>query len=410
MFNSRIFVCTISINDCTQTVQFLNLNENEGIEFGFNCLFKQKKEVSADSLTKLFLTLSTKHYAAEPLIQEIVSKLQEALANCKDSFIFSIINDSNLGEEDKTRVLQLYNSSCIEFTSALNRETGFLRSTYCRKKHQNKLNLNLPIDVTLLNDDGWDSGCRYSYIPFLDTLAWMLNDPGIRVYFENIKLKDNKRMMYDIDDGEIVKSNEIMKNYPNVIQIIIFQDAFEICNPLGASKTKFKMIAVYVVFLNLPPYLRTKKGNIQLVLLCLESTLKKVGWEKVLEKFINDLKVLETEGITIIINGEPKTFMGTLIVVLGDNLGSHQIGGYIESFGKSLYFCRYCTISRDDFKKNVFVKRKLRTIEEYERCVSVVKRKGGNEMGIKRDSPLNKLTTFHSQRGLPPCLAHDRSF
>lgn len=99
----------------------------------------------------------------------------------------------------------------------------FLKSTYTRKKHYKEaLNLILPNEVPLLNDNGEDSGCRYSYIPFLDTVSTMLTDPKIRRYFENTQKEDNGRMMYDINDDQLFKENALIKNYPNTVQVIIF--------------------------------------------------------------------------------------------------------------------------------------------------------------------------------------------
>lgn len=352
--------------------------------------------------------LSTKHYASESLVQEVVNKVGDVFAKSKDTF-FSLINsDMNLSKTDMTRILKNFETSSSDFSSAFHSESGFLRSSFCRKKHyQQTLNLNLPIEKPLFNDNGEDSGCHYSYIPFLDTVSVVLKDPETRRYFENTKIKNNGRMMFDINDGQIFKQNEIIKNNTNTVQVIIFQDAFELCNPIGASKTKFKMVAIYAVFLNLPTHLKTKYGNIRLVLLCLESYIKDFGWDKILKEFVNDLKIFETEGITLIIDGEYKTFKGLLIVVLGDNLGSHQIGCYIESFSKSIYFCRYCSIPREEFENNIFQKRKLRTIEQYKECVKLSKENGKHEKGIKRDCLFNELSTYHTQQGLPPCVAHD---
>ena len=176
---------------------------------------------------------------------------------------------------------------------------------------------------------------------------------------------------------------------------------------LGASKTKYKIIAVYVVFLNLPPHLRTKKENIQLVILCLDSYIKRFGWGQILKKCVNDLKELSTQGISVVINGDCKTFVGVLMAMLADNLGSHQIGGYVENFSKSLNFCRYCEITRQEFYDNVFRPRHLRTVQSYIECVQEAERKGTIVKGIKQNSALNELNNFHVQSsGLPPCLAH----
>lgn len=130
-----------------------------------------------------------------------------------------------------------------------------------------------------------------------------------------------------------------------------------------SERLKIQVVGIYMVLVNLPPQLRTKTENIKLVALCLDSYLTKYGWERVLQKIVADLKVLETESISLMINGEYKTFLGTLIAMLGNNLESHKIRDFVENFNKSLNFCRYSEILRNEFNTNIFCKRKLRTIQ-----------------------------------------------
>ena len=163
-----------------------------------------------------------------------------------------------------------------------------------------------------------------------------------------------------------------------------------------------------MIILNIPPHLRSKIDNIKLVILCFDKHIASFGWEKLLKKLVADLQELETNGITIFVDGQTTTFYGTLIAILGDSLGSHQIGGYTENFSKSNNFCRYCEISRDDFLNNFFRVREWRTIETYTKCVEKAKKSKNIEIGIKRDCPFNILNYFHvANPGLPPCVAHD---
>lgn len=38
--------------------------------------------------------------------------------------------------------------------------------------------------------------------------------------------------------------------------------------------------------------------------------------------------------------------------ISGDNLGSQCIGGFVENFSVSHYFCRYCDIKRSSFESS----------------------------------------------------------
>lgn len=71
-------------------------------------------------------------------------------------------------------------------------------------------------------------------------------------------------------------------------------------------------------------FIHTTVNALQLVLLCKENDYKTFGQNKVFYPLIQDLKTLESKGIDIPSLGNIK---GSILFVLGDNLGSHNIGG-----------------------------------------------------------------------------------
>lgn len=108
-----------------------------------------------------------------------------------------------------------------------------------------------------------------------------------------------------------------------------------------------------MVLTNVAPYNRTHVDHIQLVALGLERD-NKIEFSKIFEVIIKDLRFLETEGI-VIDNSPFQTVKGSLIAMVGDNLGSHQIGGYIENFATNQHFCRYCHIQKITLTVEEFV-------------------------------------------------------
>ena len=71
--------------------------------------------------------------------------------------------------------------------------------------------------------------------------------------------------MIDFHDGEAFKTNSFFQENKNTIQVILYQDAFEIVNPIGPAANKHKILAVYMKLTNLPDYKRTHIDNIYLV-------------------------------------------------------------------------------------------------------------------------------------------------
>ncbi|KAK6177817.1 hypothetical protein SNE40_015846 [Patella caerulea] len=144
----------------------------------------------------------------------------------------------------------------------------------------------------------------------------------------------------------------------------------------------------------------------QLVLLCRETDLKYFGHEAIFGPVVNEIKDIEINGLRL---SDGNIIKGTLHSIVGDNLGSHMIGGFLECFSCE-YFCRYCCISKTDFHNDVSPSLgRRRTIENYEECFGELNDNPGFEsyMGIKSNSLFNRLNYYHVVSGLPPCLGHD---
>lgn len=100
---------------------------------------------------------------------------------------------------------------------------------------------------------------------------------------------------------------------------------------------------------------------------------------------------------------------GTILVICGDNLGSHGIDGYLESF-QAHHYCRYCTLTKAQIGTGpAYLEGEYRTPESYQCAIQELR---DNNMkscnGIKFDSLFNTLSYFHvANPGLPPCLGHD---
>ena len=213
-------------------------------------------------------------------------------------------------------------------------------------------------------------------------------------------------MLHDVNDGLLFKSNPMFKN--ESFQIILYQDAFEIVNPLGSARKKHKVLGVYFTLANKEPHLRSSIDHMQLVMLCTESNLK-FGQDKVFSNLVADLQLLENNGVRVKSFDGEKMMGGTVCAIVGDNLGSHGIGGFCESF-RHQNFCRFCLMRLDSFPDKPYELVNVRTVENYKRDAQQA---DGNDdiniqNGVKFDSVFNSLLYFHvANPGLPPCLRHD---
>jgi len=103
------------------------------------------------------------------------------------------------------------------------------------------------------------------------------------------------------------------------------------------------MTAVYMVLGNLPYHVQMKMDNLQLVMLCRDTDLTRCGQHAVFETLLNELRGLEQNGVTF----NSLFFPVRLVCVLGDNLGSHWLGGFSAKFSISSFICRYCLVEKD---------------------------------------------------------------
>ena len=69
------------------------------------------------------------------------------------------------------------------------------------------------------------------------------------------------------------------------------------------------------------------------------------GMDTFLSPFVDDLKTLYLDGITVTIDSKQSTYYGGLLVTLADNLGAHSLGGFKESYSFALRICRTCMIT-----------------------------------------------------------------
>jgi hypothetical protein len=97
---------------------------------------------------------------------------------------------------------------------------------------------------------------------------------------------------------------------------------------------------VYFYVGNLPKQYTSNLRSIHVALLARTAFVKKYTLSKVLEVFVEDLKRLEVEGITVSIGSDN---FHSLATISADNLRSHQLGGFrmIFSCGR---VCRHCLV------------------------------------------------------------------
>jgi len=124
-----------------------------------------------------------------------------------------------------------------------------------------------------------------------------------------------------------------------IIPFFLYMDEFEINNPLGSHSTFQSVSAVYYSF----PLAEnsSKLTNIFLAALVKHVDLISFGNDKCLESLVNEINILESEGVSILTEDGYFHVHFVLGIILGDNLGLNSLLEFSKSFSAN-FFCRFC--------------------------------------------------------------------
>ncbi|XP_070519717.1 uncharacterized protein [Cardiocondyla obscurior] len=246
----------------------------------------------------------------------------------------------------------------------------------------------------------------FSYVPLLETLKVLLNNKTVQKYVTTDVNINNNAYTHFVD-GDVYKNNKFLQSN-KAIQLQIFFDEFEICNPLGSKTGVHKLGAFYFVINNFPYYFNSSLENIHLLALCYNLDIKEYGLNPVLHKIVNDIKILEQEGIFI--ESLNTAIKGTLVSLVFDNLGGNTLLGMNESFNAN-YYCRICTINKQDAQKACTDDNNLlRTFDSFVHLSNQLHYANSNTinfLGIKNMSPLFDLAYFKPCENLNIDVMHD---
>ena len=215
-----------------------------------------------------------------------------------------------------------------------------LKSDWLRKQYyKRELHFVEPVCYILGRDDEHKERTT-QYIPVISSLKTLLRKDDVLSFVMN-PTKTHEGILKDFCDGEFCKDNILFSNNRISLKLYLFFDEFEVVNPIGAHRKKHKIGGFYYILGNIPPEKRSVLNGIQLVMLCKSSDIKRFGLGNIIQPIIDDVKILETEGLVIESVNFP--IKGTIAFISADNLGSHLLGGYPESFSPNvLHVCRSC--------------------------------------------------------------------
>lgn len=363
-----------------------------------------EKDLFLKNLALFYLKLQAKLLLPSSVIQTIIEDMQ-SIHSVNQSHLLFKLNEKLviLGVPEATINTVINDLKAADLFGACNSQT--LKTDQRRKTvFKNSFHYVEPIPVCLGKKDAGKE-CFAQYVPVKQTIEALFQCTSVREQYNKVHGRSQlKEVIKDVWDGENI-TEKFLEVGKSSLGLILYQDAFEVVNPLGSARKKHKILAIYLTLADLLPHNRSSTDQMQLVLLCREQDFKFFGQKVVLRCLVNDLKDLENNGIVL---PDGQVCKGILRAIAGDNLGSHNIGGFLENFSGSTYFCRYCDIDKVKFHMDPLFRATSRTPQSYKEHVESLGGGSVHSGGIKCDSLFNELSFFHvCQPGLPPCLGHD---
>lgn len=155
------------------------------------------------------------------------------------------------------------------FNAALNSTDGLLRSQHKRKCfYTENFRYIEPLEKKL-GENKYGRPSVYHYIPVHKTLQSLLQDQSL-IQCVNSPHCGDRDMFTDLHDGHVYKQIQQTADQLPFLEVVLYQDAFDVVNPIGAARKMHKIVAFYMTLANSPVHLRMNIDNLQLVLLCRE--------------------------------------------------------------------------------------------------------------------------------------------
>ena len=298
----------------------------------------------------------------QTIVEEFLSLLQKS-KEIKLKKISKMLSDASLPANIISKVQNLCEKD--EIISAHHK----LDSPWKREKFIiNNFDVVLPEEI-ILNEEGIKNGEKkesFQYVPLVKSMKVLLQDPTYLKVMEEVKNSDVSKpgVLEDIKDGRNYQSIKYFQDNPQAKCGMLYSDAIEVVNPLGAGRGKYKLVQVYWTLVDLPKKYRTRIDQIQLSITVQEKLLRKYGYKKIYFRLIQDMLKLEREGIQLSVP-IPHTMKVSFMIHVGDNLEQMSLGGFSMSFSSG-HICRFCLMKYKNLQENIHNCPEFWTEELYE--------------------------------------------
>jgi hypothetical protein len=246
------------------------------------------KEPLPQLIADFYLMLQAKYFLASSTVQ-VISQCMVALHERSIHELKQKLQDALSDRLSLQETQTIVNEVCLcdTFTSSHDPTIGPLRSHKTRKTFFKEKCLYVAPERHTMGRNKKGVESYFHYISIERSLKQMLADNNIVRVLKDTNYSCNSDMFCDYTDGSMYKGTS---NFHDCINLFLYQDEFELVNPLGQAKTVHKVLAFYYSIGNIAVQFRSNVDHIQLVLLCKSVDYKYFGAQRILTPLFLNLR------------------------------------------------------------------------------------------------------------------------
>ena len=161
---------------------------------------------------------------------------------------------------------------------------------------------------------------------------------------ENILRKTANGVYSNYCDSRKFKQHELFSDTTKIsLRIQLFYDGVGTTNPLRGHATIHSVGVFYIIFENLHDKYSCNFSKVHLVAMVNSLDLKTYGFDTILTKITEDIKILETSGVSVEVKGKgTMQIFGSISQFCCDSLATNEIFGLVENFSTTDNCCSIC--------------------------------------------------------------------
>ena len=392
--------------DRSEDMDISSDNTTNEIEENENDLFDMSSEKAKEIAADILLELRENYNCTTKATCFIAEKIAQILEI--DRKILKQQISESMKHKMPGTLLDYETAAILQSPSVFHQPFNDFKGEKCLSRYiERKLTYVKPLPIEVTNEESSEKGI-VQYVPILKTLEVLLEHGDMLEMVTEMSQSDDEYMK-NYCDGAVYATNDLFCKEPLALQIILYHDDFGVVNPLGNKTVKHKMSAFYFQLGNLHMKYRSKLSDIQLLMIFPAKMMNIFGYASLLKPLIDDLHLLEMNGIDVFLSHQSFKFYGTVTMVIADNLAAHALSGHYCNFSTVKRFCRFCLQTKDNINNTVINDFQIRTKAGHIMQIAdiAVNKDLMPIYGITSECCLNELKYFHSTDGFPPDFAHD---